>query len=156
MGRGASFAGDHVELSTGGEDFASTVGVGAVISTKFTWPADPKPKDSFLLTPERERLWAKWIALYNERQLPRGIYRGELYDIGFDRPEAHVVESAGRLYYAFYAPHFDGSVALRGLDSRRHRVRDYFNDRELGEVSGTQQRLQVAFEQFLVLEAVPV
>jgi alpha-galactosidase len=155
MGHGASFAGDHVELSTGGEDFASTVGVGAVISTKFTWPADPKPKDSFLLTPERERLWAKWIALYNERQLPRGTYRGELYDIGFDKPEAHVVESAGRLYYAFYAPHFEGPIALRGLNGRRHRVRDYFNDRDLGEV-GTQGRLQVAFEQFLVLEAVPV
>jgi alpha-galactosidase len=155
MGHGASFAGDHVELSTGGEDFASTVGVGAVISTKFTWPADPKPKDSFLLTPERERLWAKWIALYNERQLPRGTYRGELYDIGFDKPEAHVVESAGRLYYAFYAPHFEGQIALRGLNGRRHRVRDYFNDRDLGEV-GSQERLHVAFEQFLVLEAVPV
>ena len=38
----------------GGDDFASTVGIGAVVSTKFTWPVDPKPKDSFLLTPERE------------------------------------------------------------------------------------------------------
>ena len=142
--------------ATGGDDFASTVGVGAVVSTKFTWPADPKPKDSFLLTPERERLWAKWIALYNERQLPRGTYRGELYDIGFDKPEAHVVESAGRLYYAFYAPRFEGTIGLRGLGGRRHRVRDYFNDRELGEVSGAQDRLQVAFERFLVLEAVPV
>ena len=61
------FAGDHVELSDGGDDFASTVGVGAIVSTKFTWPRDPKPKDSFLLTPEREALWRKWIALYNER-----------------------------------------------------------------------------------------
>ena len=64
----------------------------------------PKPKDSFLLTPEREALWRKWIALYNERGLPRGTYRGELYDIGFDKPETHVVEKDGRLYYAFYAP----------------------------------------------------
>ena len=156
MGPSAAFAGDHVELSDGGDDFASTVGVGAVVSTKFTWPRDPKPKDSFLLTPERERLWAKWIALYNERQLPRGTYRGELYDIGFDKPEAHVVESAGRLYYAFYAPRFEGPIALRGLGGRRHRVRDYFNDRELGEVSGADQHVQVAFERFLVLEAVPV
>jgi alpha-galactosidase len=155
MGPSAAFAGDHVELSDGGDDFASTVGVGAVVSTKFTWPRDPKPKDSFLLTPERERLWAKWIALYNERQLPRGIYRGELYDIGFDKPEAHVVESAGRLYYAFYATRFEGPIALRGLGDRRHRVRDYFNDLVLGEVSGSEDRLHVAFEHFLVLEAVP-
>ncbi len=66
-----------------------------------------------------------------------------------------MVESAGRLYYAFYAPRFDGPVALRGLGGRRHRVRDYFNDRELGEVSGSEDRLHVAFEHFLVLEAVP-
>ena len=51
MGPSAAFAGDHVELSDGGDDFASTVGIGGIISTKFTWPRDPKPKDSFLLTP---------------------------------------------------------------------------------------------------------
>jgi alpha-galactosidase len=66
------------------------------------------------------------------------------------------VESAGRLYYAFYAPRFEGAITLRGLGARRHRVRDYFNDRELGEVSGAADRVQVAFERFLVLEAVPV
>ena len=55
MGPSAPFAGDHVELSDGGDDFASTVGIGAIVSTKFTWPKDPKPKDSFLLTPERKR-----------------------------------------------------------------------------------------------------
>jgi alpha-galactosidase len=64
MGPSAPFAGDHVELSDHGDDFASTVGIGAVVSTKFTWPVDPKPKDSFLLTPEKERLWRKWVALY--------------------------------------------------------------------------------------------
>jgi alpha-galactosidase len=40
MGGRSSYAGDHVELSDGGNDFASSVGVGAVISTKFTWPKD--------------------------------------------------------------------------------------------------------------------
>jgi hypothetical protein len=64
----------------GGDDFASTFGIGGIISTKFTWPLDPKPKDSFLLTAEREKVWRKWIALYNERRLPQGTYRGELYE----------------------------------------------------------------------------
>jgi alpha-galactosidase len=156
MGRSAAFAGDHVELSDGGEDFASTVGIGAVVSTKFTWPEDPKPKDSFLLTPEREALWRKWIALYNERRLPNGVYRGELYDIGFDKPECHAVEKSGRLYYAFYARHWNGPVALRGRAPGRYRVRDYFNDRDLGELQAAHQTLQVTFEHFMVLEAVPV
>jgi alpha-galactosidase len=156
MGPSAAFAGDHVELSKGGDDFASTVGVGGIVSTKFTWPRDPKPKDSFLLTAAREPMWRKWIALYNERQLPLGTYRGELYDIGFDKPETHVIEKAGRFYYAFYARDFSGVVPLRGLTGARYRVRDYYNDRELGEVSGAQGTLHLAFNDFLVLEAVPV
>ncbi len=156
MGPSAAFAGDHVELSDGGDDFASTVGIGAIVSTKFTWPVDPKPKDSYLLTPQREALWRRWIALYNERLLPQGIYRGELYDIGFDKPETHVVEKSGRLYYAFYARRWSGPVALRGLTAGRYRVRDYFNDRELGHVSQAQPHLSLAFERFQVLEAIPL
>jgi len=155
MGPSAAFAGDHVELSTGGADFASTVGIGGIVSTKFTWPHDPKPKDSFLLTPAKEPIWRKWIALYNQKQLPLGTYRGELYDIGFDKPETHVIEKAGRFYYAFYGRNFSGSVPLRGLKAGRYHVRDYYNDLELGEVSARNNQLQVAFNDFLVIEAVP-
>ena len=100
MGASAAYAGDHVELSDQGDDFASTVGIGAVVSTKFTWPADPRPKNSLLLTPAKEAEWRQWIALYKEKRLPEGGYRGELYDIAFDKPEAHVVEKDGQLYYA--------------------------------------------------------
>ena len=156
MGPSAAFAGDHVELSEGGRDFASTVGIGGIISTKFTWPRDPKPKDSFLLTPEKEVLWRKWIALASERQLPLGTYRGELYDIGFDKPETHVVEKGGRFYYAFYAHEFSGTVPLRGLAPGRYRLRDYFNDRDLGEVSGAHNTLQIAVAGSLLIEAIPV
>jgi alpha-galactosidase len=156
MGPSAAYAGDHVELSDGGDDFASTVGIGAVLSTKFTWPVDPKPKDSFLLTPEREVTWRKWIGLYREKMLPKGIYRGELYDIGFDKPEAHAVEKDGRMYFAFFAPHWDGPVEIRGLGAGRYRLRDYVNDRELGTVGGGANRIAVRFEHALLLEAVPV
>jgi alpha-galactosidase len=109
-----------------------------------------------MLTAAKEPTWRKWIALYNERQLPLGTYRGELYDIGFDKPETHVIEKSGRFYYAFYARNFSGPVPLRGLTGSRYRVRDYFNARELGEVSGAHGMLHVAFSDFLVLEAVPV
>ena len=155
MGPSAPFAGDHVELSDHGDDFASTVGIGAVVSTKFTWPKDPKPKDSFLLTPDKEQEWRKWIALYNHKLLSKGIYRGDLYDIGFDKPETHAVERSDRMHYALYADRWQGLVQLRGLHAGTYRVRDYFNDRELGTVSSSQNTLAVAFEHFLLIEAVP-
>jgi alpha-galactosidase len=155
MGPSAPYAGDHVELSDHHDDFASTVGVGAVPSTKFTWPVDPKPKDSFLLTPGKEREWRRWIALYKEKMLPLGLYRGELYDIGFDKPETHVVEKSGRFYYAFYARDFSGSVPLRGLAPGRYRLRDYVNDREYGEVSAADAALTIAFRGSLLIEAIP-
>ena len=153
LGPQAPFAGDHVELSDRGDDFASTLGVGAVVSTKFTWPNDPKPKDSFLLTPTREAEWRKWIGLYKEKMLPQGTYRGELYDIGFDEPEAHAIERGGAMYYAFYADRFHGTIELRGLGGGAYHVRDYVNDRELGSVSGKEKSLKVDFEHFLLLEA---
>jgi alpha-galactosidase len=40
-----AYFGDHVELSDGGEDFASTFGVGGVIGTNFAWPGAPGEKD---------------------------------------------------------------------------------------------------------------
>jgi alpha-galactosidase len=155
MGPSAPYAGDHVELSDHQDDFASTVGVGAIVSTKFTWPVDPKPVDSFLLTPEKEKEWRHWIALYREKMLPLGIYRGELYDIGFDRPEAHAIEKAGCMYYAFFAEHWSGPVSLRGLQPGAYRIRDYFNARDLGTLTASDARLPVSFERFLLLEAVP-
>jgi alpha-galactosidase len=156
MGPSAAYAGDHVELSDNGNDFASTIGIGAVISTKFTWPGDPKPKDSFLLTSDREAEWRKWIALYNQKRLPEGQYRGELYDIGFDKPEAHVVGKDGRLYYAFYAERWNGPVELRGLGASRYNVVDTWTGRTMGIASATANRLSVSFERFLLLEASPL
>jgi alpha-galactosidase len=157
MGPHAAYAGDHVELSDGGDDFASTVGIGAVVSTKFTWPVDPKPKDSFLLTPEREREWRHWIGVYQAQRLAEGRYRGELYDIAFDQPETHVVESRdGVLHYAFYALRWDGPVALRGLAPGRYRLRDYANGTELATLTVPGPAPKLRFEGHLLLEAVPM
>jgi alpha-galactosidase len=155
MGPSAAYAGDHVELSDRGDDFASTVGIGAVVSTKFTWPHDRRPKDHVLLTARKEAQWRKWIALYSEKRLPEGKYRGDLYDIGFDKPEAHVVTKDGRCYYAFYADRWSGPVELRGLGEGRYTVADYFNGRTIGSASATANRLSVSFSRFLLLEATP-
>jgi alpha-galactosidase len=155
MGPSAAFAGDHVELSDGGNDFASTVGIGAIVSTKFTWPRASSEAE-LLLTREKEAEWRRWISIHNEKQLPRGRYRGDLYDIGFDKPEAHVIAKGERLYYAFYAERWDGAVELRGLENRQYAVSDYWNGTAIGSVSPSANRLPVSFQKFLLLEATPL
>ena len=141
--------------------------------TKFTWPVGsyvPRRagRGSKDLTPEKEAKWAKWIRIYNDKMLPLGVYRGELYDIGFDRPEAHAVAKDGRMYYAFYAEgeknergrvvapgHYGGLVELRGLGDKTYRVYDYVNERDLGTITGPVGNLEVDFEGSLLLETVP-
>jgi alpha-galactosidase len=159
MGKRSSFAGDHVELSDGGRDFASSVGIGAVISTKFTWPEDTDnptdrlPPGGYRLTEEKERLWRKWVELYKAHNLPKGEYRGTFYDIGFDKPEGHAIEKDGALYYTFFADEWRGRIPLRGLGRGRYRVRDLFNEKDLGEVDAKANTLDVAFTGFLFLKA---
>jgi alpha-galactosidase len=152
MGPSTAYAGDHVELSDGGDDFASTVGVGGVVSTKFTWPYESE----FLLTPQREAEWRKWIAIYKDKMLPMGSYLGGLYDIGFDKPEAHVISKDGRYYYAFYADRWDGPIELRGLGKGRYTVADYRTGTTVGQASVSANRLFVTFTRFLLLEATPL
>ena len=154
MGAGASYAGDHVELSDNGDDFASSYGIGAVLSTKFTYPAGPD--DEIVLTPEKEAQWSHWVRLYQENMLPKGQYRGELYDIGFDKPEAHVVANGARLHYAFYAETWDGTVELRGLGPSTYRLTDPFNGVSLGTVDARNNTVQLSFEGFQLIVARPV
>src|SRR5712692_1877002 len=67
LGPEAAVYGDHVELSAmtrhgndwleHGDDFASTIGTGGVVGTKFVWP-DPGPKFKAVnLTPEKDARW---------------------------------------------------------------------------------------------------
>ena len=156
LGSSIAYFGDFVELSAGGEDFASTFGVGGVVGTNFAWPGAPGKKDlKLLLTPEREKKWAFWVKLYQQKRLSEGEYLGALYDIGFDRPEAHAIRKGETLYYAFFADRFRGKVELRGLDDRRYRIRDYETGRDFGSVNGPGARLDAAFQRHLLLEAVP-
>ncbi len=43
----------------------------------------------------------KWQKIYQKYQLSRGQYLN-LYDIGFDYPETHVIKKGNTFYYAFY------------------------------------------------------
>lgn len=162
IGDRSSYAGDHVELSDGRDDFASSVGIGAVISSKFTWPKDtdrptaPLPPGGYVLDAEKETLWRKWVGLYKRLMLPKGEYLGALYDIGFDKPEAHAISKDGSMYYSFYAADWNGPVQLRGLGQGRYRVRDLFNETDVGEVDAGSDTLEVAFKRFVLLQATPM
>jgi len=156
MGPQAPYYGDHVELSDGGTDFATSIGVGAVVGTKFTWPMGAKEGSRNDLTPEREETWKKWLDIYSTYQLPLGTYRGDLYDLGFDRPEGHAIQKEDRMYYAFYADDWKGEIALRGLEAREYNLRDYVNDQQLGTVTGPEATLSTEFANHLLIEAVPV
>ncbi len=152
-----AYYGDHVELSDNGNDFASSFGIGAVLGTKFTWPNEnPNERGGSLLTPEKEKVWKKWFSLYDEKMLSKEDYLGDLYDLGYDKPEAHVIKKEETLYYAFYAKNWNDKITLKGLDEgRSYRVRDYFNDKDLGEISVNDPSINVEFIDFLLLEVSP-
>ena len=167
LGPQAAVYGDHVELTEIkfanadseidlGKDFASTVGAGGVVGTKFVWP-DPGPHfKTVLLTPEKEAIWKKWTDIYNSKMLSRGTFL-DLYVTGYDVPEGYAIEKDGKTYYAFFAPDpskpWKGEVELRGLQPGRYRVTDYENGKDLGVVEGRSARLATEFTHHLLLEA---
>jgi alpha-galactosidase len=175
LGPNAAVYGDHVELTriTGansdneqdvGDDFASTLGTGGVLGTKFTWPDyGPKLKNVYL-NPAKDAHWKKWITFYNEKLLSKGNFL-DLYVYGYDVPEAYAIEKNGTMYYAFYAPPekgtnstkniWSGEVELRGLGHQNYHVTDYVNDKDYGNVSGPTARLKVDFTGSLLLEVAP-
>jgi len=166
LGPEAAVYGDHVELTEvqlsntlhevdKGRDFASEVGVGAVLGTKFTWP-DYGPKFKMVeLTSEKELHWKKWIDIYNAKMLSRGRFL-DLYTYGYDWPEAYTIEKDGKMYYAFYVPDktksWKGSIELRGLAPGKYQVVNYENGGRLGSVDATSPKLNVEFSQHLLLE----
>jgi alpha-galactosidase len=169
LGPEAAVYGDHVELTEmelsntlhevdKGRDFASEVGVGAVVGTKFTWP-DYGPKFKIVeLTPEKEQHWKKWIDIYNSKMLSQGEFLN-LYTYGYDTPEAYAIAKNGRMHYAFYAPekqkNWSGEIELRGLRPGHYTVRDYEQNKELAVVDAASPRMKVSFEEHLLLEADP-
>ena len=168
LGPEAAVYGDHVELSAmsrsakgnyveSGDDFASTIGTGAVVGTKFVWP-DPGPKfKNVLLTQQKDKHWKKWIGIYNQKMLSKGTFRN-LYVYGYDVPEAYAIEKDGKMYYAFFAPSasvWKGEVELRGLKEGTYQVTDYADGKGLGSVqasAGKSPRLKTQFKDHLLLE----
>lgn len=155
MGDDVPYFGDHVELSDNHDDFASTLGIGGVVGTQFVLPSLVDKHGRFDLTPDHEKSFQKWLELYQEKGLSRGQYLGTLYDIGFDLPEGHVIRKDKKLYYAFFAENWKGTLELRGLDDRAYHVVDYVDGKDFGIVRGPVARLSTGFSKHLLLEATP-
>jgi alpha-galactosidase len=164
LGPEAAVYGDHVELSgmtrvgnnwrEHGDDFASTIGAGGVVGTKFVWP-DPGPKfKPVLLTENKEAHWKKWIGIYNQKMLSKGTFRN-LYVYGYDAPEGYAIEKGDKMYYAFFAPSWKGEVELRGLKPGTYHVMDYADGKDLGIIQALEDkppRLKTEFKEHLLLE----
>jgi len=151
MAPALAYYGDHVELTDNGNDFASQIGTGSVIGTKFTYPEDNPDwtEGPFKLTPEKEALVRKWMKIYKENNLARGEYLN-LYTWGFDYPEAHVIRQNDALYYSFYIdddPAFDGTLELRGLDAEKEYTAVEYTADEPREfiVKGSDPRIKANF-----------
>jgi alpha-galactosidase len=172
LGPNAAVYGDHVELtrirSVGaneqdlGRDFASTLGSGGVLGTKFTWPDYGPRFKNVMLTPDKEEHWKKWISLYNQKMLSKGNFR-DLYVIGYDNPEGYAIEKDGKMYYAFFASSpegmpesWRGDLELRGLNAGQYHVTDYVNGKDYGNLIGPTGKLKVDFNEDLLLEAEPL
>jgi alpha-galactosidase len=164
LGPRAAVYGDHVELSKIrfdpnrevdlGEDFASTVGTGGVLGTKFTWPDYGDRFDDVFLTPRKEAIWKQWIPIYTSMMLSKGTFLN-LYTVGYDSPEGYAIAKDGKMYYAFFvgeAQPWEGTLELRGLEKGSYRVFDYVNRKELGSVNASNPTLQTKFTEHLLLE----
>jgi len=155
MGDDVPYFGDHVELSDNHDDFASTLGIGGVVGTQFVLPSLVDKHGRFDLTLEHAKSFQRWLELYREKGLAHGQYLGTLYDIGFDRPEAHVIRKDTKMYYAFFAGNWKGTVELRGLEDRGYHIVDYVDGKDFGIVRGPVAHLSADFSKHLLLEATP-
>jgi alpha-galactosidase len=172
LGPEAAVYGDHVELSAmsrvgknkwreSGTDFASTIGTGGVVGTKFVWP-DPGPKfKPVALTREKEEHWKRWIGIYNDKMLSKGTFL-DLYVTGYDEPEGYAIQKDTKMYYAFFTTdpsvRWKGELELRGLAAGSYTIRDYAEGHDLGHIEVRSQevpKLKADFADHLLLELSP-
>ena len=85
--------------------------------------------------------------------LSKEEYIGELYDIGFDKPETHVIKKGDKMYYAFYDKSWNGNIELRGLNKDKSYVAfDYVNNKVIAKFSGENPTIDVTFNNYLLIE----
>lgn len=166
-GNRESYSGDHVELTNrpwdpllqkfilrGTEDFASTLAVGGVPASKFTLAGIEQADSSLILDGLRFEYYQKWLRISESEKLSEGDYLN-LYDIGFDRPETHVIRRGQTYYYSFFSgKHFHGIVGLRGLPKGRYRATDLVAGNDVPLVHPDSPFLQLDFDRSAIIKIV--
>lgn len=166
-GNRESYSGDHVELTNrpwdpvlqkftlrGKEDFASTLAVGGVPASKFTIAGIEQADSSLMLDEPRFEYYQKWLRISESERLSEGDYLN-LYDIGFDRPETHVIRRGQTYYYSFFSgKHFHAIVELRGLPKGRFRGTDLVTGNDVSFVHPESPFVNLDFDRSAILKIV--
>ena len=166
LGNKVAYSGDHVELTnhiwneklnksvlSGKADFASTLAVGGVPSTKFTLSDIAQPDSTLMMDPLKQIYYKRWIEIYNEEKMSSGEYLN-LYDIAFDKPETHLIKKGNDYYYSFFADTvFEGKVELRGLQKGNYRVYDLFSGKFISNITAANPFLKLNIDHYLILKA---
>ena len=137
-----------VSNSADTNQFASSLALGVIPRIDFS-----------SLDSEEEKKYQKWLGLDRRLQISRGQYINS-YDLAFNFPESHLVRRYGLLYHSFFTRNpgesFKGRVRFRGLaEGLSYRVFDYWNQVNLGIVTSRRSRLNVEFQDFLLLQLKP-
>lgn len=140
-------------------DFASYYAPGGILSGKFTsvMPDKNKRGQSPQTVKAAEYKWKsyeRWYTIFHKYKLYNGEYLN-LYDVGFEKPETHVIKSGDKYYYSFFAQSWKGEIELRGLEKRKYRLKDYVHSIDLGTVKGPRDEIEIGFKKYLLLEAIP-
>ena len=80
-----------------------------------------------------------------------------MYDIGFDKPETHVIKKSDTLFFAFYDKQWKGPIKLKGLDkTKKYVITDYENNKELETIDGKNPVIDTEFKDHLLIEVYPL
>jgi alpha-galactosidase len=129
----------------------TAVGVGAV--PQFLYGPPP--------TEEKKAFYEHWLRIYHQEKLYDSEFVN-LYDMFYDKPETYVFRKTSGdkeiLYYSFFADnsHFEGEIQLRGLKTdQSYTVIDYPDNKNIGNINGSDPFLKASFENYLLIKCVP-
>jgi alpha-galactosidase len=153
-GDSSPYSSDFVDLDVGNLHFpvslTNAIGCGAVPQSFY----GKSPADSIM------DIYQKLFTLYDKEKVSKAEFVN-LYDMNFDKPETHVFKKKQKdktvYYFSFFADDtvWNGEVEFRGLDrSKKYKVLDYINNKELGELDGKSPKMNIQFEKNLLVKCI--
>jgi alpha-galactosidase len=98
--------------------------------------------------------YQKWLRISESEKLSEGEYLN-LYDVGYDRPETHVIRKGHTYYYSFFSGgRFHGIVGLRGLPKGRYRATDLVTGNDVPFVHPDSPFLSLNFDRSAIIKIV--